>query len=457
MTRKKNYKFRLSVQFVIVVIVSSILSIAFLIFVMDNIEPFIWNKLQPKMNDMNKDIVVIESKLKEFSKNESIVIDENGKNEKLDQFLSGFPKYDFQYYYYEGMTRENTSDNEYYQNQDGFSVQTYYIDVEGGGVFIDQYYPGMVNLAGMLFVGCVIFTVLIYLMLIIIFVNHKSKYIKKMTGLLAVLEAGDLSIKMPQKGNDELTQLATHINKMTESLSIQLKKEKENENIKKQLIANLSHDLRTPLTASIGYLSLAEEKFDGLTDEQHRYYIHKALQRTNEVSHLVDQLFDFVLISNQQIKSEFEEVEPSIVCQQYISDSDLFLNQNEQIVHFNLMPSMRKCVMDVKLFQRVFDNLMMNIQKYGIKDKPIEVIGVSEGGMYKVQIINYTEENNPYDLNSLEVNFLERFYTTERITGKSAGLGLAICNEIIKNQGGSMHAMNDGNRFIVTLWIKENQ
>lgn len=450
MNKKRNFHFSLNLQFSIVVLGSIIVGIMAVVFMMTLFQPFATKKITPFMEELNQEAMEIIDQENALTVNGPLVLDDQMRNANLQAIFDAHPNFDFKVDYHQGLTAEKYDEYGIKNRRENW-FETVYIPTTDGGLIVTMGNPSVFRFVVIMILGISVFSIAVTLTLIGIFVSRKSQYIKKITNLLEVIEGGDLTTHIPVKGFDEMSQLAKHINQMTYSLNEQQNQQKASEEMKKQLIANISHDLRTPLTAVLGYLSILDQKEMVLTKENYEEYIHKAYDRTQHVAHLVDQLFNYVLIANHQIQCKIERVNPEVIIGQLVTESDVITHEMHLTLKLALEPSRKNCEMDVMLCQRLIDNLFSNVQKYATKESTVTIKGISRNGFYSVVIVNDTDQT----FEGSTENFMERYYTSDRVSGKSAGLGLAICNEIMQIQGGHFYANYIDRQFSVIIDFKE--
>lgn len=419
--------------------------------VMNLLTPFAIKQITPMMESIRNEVNQITAEENALTVNGPLVLDENNRSSALEAVFAKHPDYEFEYTYHEGLTEEKFEGKLGIQSRQENLFETVYLETTEGGIVITMSNPDVIRLSLIVILSIIFFSITILLTLISSYVSRKSKYIKQISNYLEVIEAGDLSTYIPVKGHDEMSQLAHHINQMTSALNEQQNQQRAGEELKKQLITNISHDLRTPLTAALGYLSLLDQPGMELTKENQSEYIHKAHERTQHVAHLVDQLFNYVLIANHQIQLKTERVNPEVVIRQLIHESDGIVSDMNLELIIELQSSTSLSNMDIQMCQRLFDNLFSNIQKYGVPKSVVHISGESKGHYYEVKIINATEQS----FEDSKENFLERYFTTDRISGKSAGLGLAICNEIMEIHQGRFSAFYNDQQFSVIMQFKE--
>lgn len=449
---KKKVSFNLNVQFSLVVIVSTLLGYAAIFTVTHLVEPLLNSYIMPWVDQMNTELEVINQELIQWSDNKEIIIRNEESIPEIDEFLKKHPEYTFKYKGFLNTTVEKLQMSTKGAKLRTSSYAATYVQVKNGVIVIGVI-PDIAKWAALGIFSIIILYVLVQLSIIGLYASRKARYLKTMAANLEVMAGGDLDIRVPVKGRDEMAQVAWHINEMTKALKERIQKEREVEDTKKQLITNISHDLRTPLTAVMGYLSLLEEMEPEKDGNKMKDYIHTVHHKSEDISHLVDQLFDYVLLSNHQTEFRYQAMEPSLLWHQLFTNSENILVSKNIQVNYQLLPH-HKILTDVNQLKRVVDNVMQNIEKYGLKDSIVEIKGSGSEDQYILIISNASEEH----LDQYGEDFLNRYFTTDRISGKSAGLGLAICKEIIEQHGGNLKIKTDEKAFqmiIILPNIKE--
>ena len=264
-------------------------------------------------------------------------------------------------------------------------------------------------------------SVFVFMFILFFFVRKPIKYIEEIERNIEIIAGGKLSYKIPIKGNNELTHLADNINEMSSQLKRRIEKEKENEVRQRQLITNISHDLRTPLTVLMGYLDLLKIKAYK-TMEESDDFINSAYNKCYQLQELIEDLFTYNKMINGDISVNFEKVEMVSFIYENISLQRLNVNfdSNEKEIFL---------LIDKKLMIRILDNLFDNIKKYGIDNEQVNVyLKKSEN---KVILIVENKTNN--DLTNKLNNIFERTYVgNDSRIEKSSGLGLSIVAESVK-------------------------
>lgn len=304
-------------------------------------------------------------------------------------------------------------------------------------------------------IGWVPMSIIIGLVLFIIFFflfTRKSIYYLEEINLgLKRIAEGDLNTKVPIRTEDELGQLARNINSMSKHLYRSIEEERNAEKTKNELITNVSHDLRTPLTSIIGYLGLISN--DEYKDEVSlRYYIDIAYNKSLELKKLIDELFEFTKISYGGPKLNLERIDIGQLIEQLVEEFIPILN--DAGMECRIIPYSEKLYTmgDGNLLVRVFENLLSNAIRYGREGKYVDIEILGDKESITINTINYGKDISSIDL----PNVFERFYKTDKSrSGDSggSGLGLAIAKNIIELHKGdiTVHSQNGKTEFSVRL------
>lgn len=281
------------------------------------------------------------------------------------------------------------------------------------------------------------------------------KQIEAMAEGVKEIEKGNLAYRIEKKGEDEIASLTENINNMAEELMNNIEKERKLEKQKNELITNVSHDLRTPLTSIMGYLRLLRDsKYEN--KEQHDEYTRIAFAKSEQLKNLIEDLFEYTKLTNEQVVLEKQEVCVNELLEQLIEE---LVPQAEEhgLTFVKKFPEERAyAAIDSEKMVRVFDNLLMNAIKYSKDDGEIKVSLQRQRRDIQIVIANHSEAFTREELASLFERFYKKDQSRSRVT-EGSGLGLAIAKSIVELQGGSIRAeYEDGIiQFIVSLPIIE--
>lgn len=235
---------------------------------------------------------------------------------------------------------------------------------------------------------------LLFLFIMLFFINKKTSYIGTLENEIKILEGGDLTYRITIKGNDELSSLAQSINEMRTSFIERLENEHQARVANSELVTAMSHDLRTPLTALIGYLDIIEfRKYQ--TDEAFHKYIHNSREKAYQLKHLSDKLFEYFTVFNTEDNNlDFERFDGNQLMDQLLDEQIILLENNG--FSFELKPCSIPFHIDVHLisFRRVFDNLFSNIIKYADKSKTVKIHYDIHDGLLLIHIENVVKKKD---------------------------------------------------------------
>lgn len=294
--------------------------------------------------------------------------------------------------------------------------------------------------------------VITFILLFYIITNRKMHYIETIANGLLQISKGDLKYRINIFGNDELTSLANNINHMTGELDSKIQAERNAEKVKNELITNVSHDLRTPLTSIKGYLDLIKNhKYEN--DEQLNDYVNIAYNKSEKLSLLINDLFEYTKLSNNGT-----QLYCKVICIDELLDqlSDEFIpvfEENNISINKEFIDTHIFINADPNKIARAFDNLISNAIKYGKKPGEILIKLWLENDEVNIIIKNKCDEINAEDLNKL----FDRFYRVEKSRSEStggSGLGLAITKGIIELHHGSISVSYENKTETITFKIK---
>ncbi|WP_433747854.1 sensor histidine kinase [Falsibacillus pallidus] len=284
-----------------------------------------------------------------------------------------------------------------------------------------------------------IFSVVIlsFILTFLAITRNKLLYIKHITESINQIANGKLGWTIDRKGNDELSRLAENINSMSKELADKFEYERQLELAKNELITNVSHDLRSPLTSIIGYLDLLRRgEYSG--QDQLNDYLDTSYAKSKRLETLINELFEYTRLSSPDVKLDFTEVNLNDLVDQLIGEYvPMFEKQNLSIR--KTMPDYEiPVVMDVEKMIRVYENLLMNAIKYSLKPSEIHLTLETDGSRAVMKISNRVESPPEDSMDKL----FERFYIGDkaRRTNQGTGLGLAISKRIIELHGGNIRA-----------------
>ncbi len=215
---------------------------------------------------------------------------------------------------------------------------------------------------------------------------------------------------------------------------------RENEQKKDELIVYLAHDIKTPLTSMIGYLSLLSEIKD-MPQEQRNRYIGIALDKSYRLEYLINELFDVARFNSEKIVLEKEEINLNLMLEQIADDFYPTLKEMNKKINFT---SDEKTILyaDPNKLSRVFNNLIKNAVNYSKENTDIDISILNKENQATVKITNKGKQIPKEKLDKIFEKFYRLDSSRTSKTGGS-GLGLAIAKEIVELHGGRIYAESD--------------
>lgn len=256
-------------------------------------------------------------------------------------------------------------------------------------------------------------------------------------GNLDVKEEEDLGIFEPFKNQ---------LFKVQEGFKKAVEKEVKSERTKTELITNVSHDLKTPLTAIITYVNLLKQ--ENITEEERNSYIQILDQKSMRLKELIEDLFEVSKAANGTVVLHPEEVDVvSLLKQVHFELSDKIEASGIQF-HFDLPNERLAASLDGQKTCRIFENLLVNITKYGMKGTRAYIKAEKDGEYVQVTLRNISAE----ELKISPEELTERFVRGDASRNtEGSGLGLAIARSFTEVQGGTMKIEVEGDLFRVIL------
>jgi two-component system sensor histidine kinase VanS len=254
----------------------------------------------------------------------------------------------------------------------------------------------------------------------------------------------------------ELKPIEIRLNEIKATIRRQELEAAEGEKKKNDLVIFLAHDLKTPLTSIVAYLSMLESHPE-MPEEERAKYTHIALEKSLRLGELINEFFDITRYNLQQIEMEPIEINLSFMLEQLADELYGVLQEKRLSCRVNVEENL-VVYGDPDKLARVFDNILRNAIAYCYEDTSIEIEAQETGG--KVEI-TFTNRGDRIPGDMLQTIF-EKFYRVDgsRSSGTGgAGLGLAIAKEIVELHGGRILAKSDDLRtqFIVTLPTKNQE
>lgn len=288
--------------------------------------------------------------------------------------------------------------------------------------------------------------------IILIYVFITRKKFRRLANVFEATEKmknGELDKPLEIKGEDDVAKLAGNINGIVEKLKEITLEEKKAQKTKNDLITNVSHDLRTPLTSIIGYLNLIET--DEYRDEvQLRHYTGIAYEKAKRLNVLINDLFELTKMQNGVVVLRTSKVNLVELLGQIVSEFQYQIKCNEMESRVRFSDDKLVVNGDSDKLVRAFENLITNSIKYGKEGYYIDIVTKKIGNFALVQVINYGEEILEEDIKYI----FDRFYRVDKSRNSEeggSGLGLSITKNIIELHKGTISALSDSEKTVFEI------
>ena len=273
---------------------------------------------------------------------------------------------------------------------------------------------------------------LVFLGIVMAGIQGTITYIRQLSHEIGVLEGGTLDVPITVRGRDELTDLARGLDAMRDSFRRQGERERELTQANQRMVTEMSHDLRTPLTAILLYVELLRR--NGSEAEKREEYLDRLEGKVEQMRSLADHLFRYARSSEETQAGHTETVSMEAGVGDALSELAVCLTQRGFRVEADLPWSGRQVVVDCEGAARVLDNLTSNLLKYADPCKPVTIALLDQEDFMGVRIANALRAS--YD------------------GAESSGVGLASASRVMEQMGGRLDRTETDDGFQVTLFFK---
>ncbi|MBE6067998.1 MAG: two-component sensor histidine kinase [Clostridium lundense] len=300
-----------------------------------------------------------------------------------------------------------------------------------------------------------IITISFFIVFYLLITYRKTKSLAAIMDQTEIMANGDLDRLIKVKAKGDIKNLMNNINDISKQLKDITIEERRAQQTKNDLITNVSHDLRTPLTSIIGYLEIIDT--DKYKDELRlRYYANIAYQKAKDLNLLINDLFELTKMQNNTINLDKTEINLVELLGQVVAYFEYQFKNSNMESRINFSEDKLIVNADGRKLVRAFENLLSNAIKYGQDGHYVDITTKLQGKIAVVQVINYGQSISSIDLPYI----FDRFYRVEKSRNRDiggSGLGLAITKNIIELHQGSISAYSDDKRtiFEVRLPVKQ--
>lgn len=264
------------------------------------------------------------------------------------------------------------------------------------------------------------------------------------------IRRGNLNHKIPVTSDGELGRFAESINGISESYSEAVANELKAQRLRTDLISNVSHDIKTPLTSMISYVDLLKK--EGLDNPNAPEYLRIIDEKTQRLKKLTDDLFEAAKASSGSISMNVSPIDMCAITNQALGEMDDRLAAAGLNVIFEKKCSRAMVMADGALLWRVIENLLVNASKYALANSRVYVSIFDENDMVSLEIKNISQAQLNIDSDEL----MERFTRGDNSRSvEGSGLGLSIARDLTQNMGGVFSVTIDGDLFKAKVSMKK--
>lgn len=267
----------------------------------------------------------------------------------------------------------------------------------------------------------------------------------QLLGQIGAMAGGDLSVRTSLDARSDLYPASCQLGEISESLQTILDKQMRAERMKIDLITNVSHDLKTPLTSMIGYVDLLKQ--EPLSDAA-QDYVEVLSSRMESLKDMIQDIFDLSKSTSGTAELHLETLDMKKLLEQTLGDMEDAIKSSGMVIR-EAMPEMPlKFTGDGKKMYRVLQNLIGNALKYSLAGTRIYIIAERRASQVQVTIKN----TSAYEMDFTSEEIMERFARGDKSRNTEGhGLGLAIAESFVKNMKGGLQVTVDGDQFKVQL------
>ena len=304
-----------------------------------------------------------------------------------------------------------------------------------------EYLPSVVAVA---------LTVICFIVSFSVRINRRVRYVEYLSREIQKIREEGFGRTMELQGDDEITRLCAVINEMSVQLREKEEREKRQQRSKDELITNVSHDLRSPLTSIIGYVELLKET--GPEDRQRfAEYIEVVERRLTGLNGLINELFEYTKLNSADQLPDMEKRDVLELLRHILYEYKILMEAEGLTLSWQLEAESHMAHINIQQMVRVFQNLLDNARRYAHRSAPVTVTAQDTGRLH-ICITNRVAD--PHGIEPDRI--FERFYCGDRARSapQSSGLGLAIVKRIVELHGGQVGASLQGQELSIHLFLE---
>lgn len=309
---------------------------------------------------------------------------------------------------------------------------------------MDNIFPDLNLYRGNNFISALIGIIFCDLIMALFIIKKLNKLVDIQFGV-SELKKGNFDYKIDATKDDMFGKLAMDINNLGDNMSLEVEERLKSERMKTDLITNVSHDLKTPLTAIINYIELIKKEN---TDLVVKDYVEILDKRSQRLKVLIEDLFEASKVSSNDLELNLEKNDINQLLMQSIVEMDEAIENSQLDFIINVPEEEVYILADGRKTFRVFENLIYNILKYSLEGTRVYIDLMIRENKVNICLKNISK----YPLNFDAKEITERFTRGDLSRNiEGSGLGLAIAKGLVEAQGGSLEIDILGDLFIATI------
>lgn len=279
-------------------------------------------------------------------------------------------------------------------------------------------------------------------------IKKRTKAIQAIADTLSKMANNEITSEIYVKGNGLIANIAKDVNAVREGFAISNQKQSNSERLKTELITNVSHDLRTPLTSVLNYVDLA--KRSDITEEERQEYLQIIDNKSKRLKVLIDDLFEASKMASGAVELNKEQVDLVALMYQALAEYEDRFEDQKLIVRTKTSNQHMYAYCDGRKMYRVFENLFSNVIKYAQPATRVYLEMTYEGSEIIITLKNISNYELGFDVSELAERF-KRGDSSRHTEG--SGLGLSIVKSILELHGAAFELSQDGDLFKVIIKI----
>lgn len=292
------------------------------------------------------------------------------------------------------------------------------------------------------------FISVILVLILLSIIKKRTKAIQAIADTLSKMANNEITSEIYVKGNGLIANIAKDVNAVREGFAISNQKQSNSERLKTELITNVSHDLRTPLTSVLNYVDLA--KRSDITEEERQEYLQIIDNKSKRLKVLIDDLFEASKMASGAVELNKEQVDLVALMYQALAEYEDRFEDQKLIVRTKTSNQHMYAYCDGRKMYRVFENLFSNVIKYTQPATRVYLEMTYEGSEIIITLKNISNYELGFDVSELAERF-KRGDSSRHTEG--SGLGLSIVKSILELHGAAFELSQDGDLFKVIIKI----